>query len=166
MFAATSRVLNTQRCSRSPLPNNWSEHSARLAIWCWTTSAGAVRRSWLQRDAGVVIWGSKRRRSTSGSPWGGCDDEHDRQATLRTHRQQKRKRFVGRSRNAASDIIRIDRFDQREILRRCNQSIACAPQRQPDLLDPFSHPATCVDQLLDGSGIEGWVVDLVFAMME
>ncbi len=69
-------------------------------------------------------------------------------------------------RSTASDIIRIDRFDQREILGCCNQSIAWAPQRQPDLLDPFSHPTTCVNQLLDGSGIEGRVIDLIFAMME
>ena len=73
---------------------------------------------------------------------------------------------MGSSRNAASDIIRIDRFDQREILRRCNQSIAFAPQHLPDLLDPFSHPTTCVNQLFDGSGIEGRVVDLEFATME
>ena len=50
-------------------------------------------------------------------------------------------------RNTASEIIRIDRCDQREILGRRNQIAACAPQRQPDLLDPFSHPTTCVNQL-------------------
>src|SRR5271157_4375270 len=115
MLAATSPVLNTQRCFPLPLPNNWSEHSARLAIWCWTTSAGAVRRSWLRRGVGVDIWGSKGRRSTSGLLWGGCDDEHNRQVTLRTHRQQKQRSFVGRNPNTASDIIRIDRFDQWEI---------------------------------------------------
>ena len=79
---------------------------------------------------------------------------------------QERKRFAGRSWNTASDIIRIDRFDQREMLRRRNQSTAWAPQRLPDLLDPFSHPTTCVNQLFDWSGIEGRVVDLVFAMIE
>src|SRR5689334_899907 len=68
--------------------------------------------------------------------------------------------------STASDIIRIDRFKQREILRRRNQRAARVAQRQPDLLDPFSHPVAFVNQLLDGSGIEGWVVDLVSATME
>ena len=44
--------------------------------------------------------------------------------------------------------------------------VSPSPQRKPDLLDPFPHPTTCVNQLLDGSGIEGRVVDLVFATME
>ncbi len=148
------------------LCRRWHRGSATLGISCWTPSAKAVRRSWLRRGVGVDIWGLSGKRSTSGLLWGGYGDEHDRQAALRTHRQQKRKRFVGRSRNAASDIIRIDRFDQREVLRRRNQSVAWAPQCQPDLLDPFSHLTTCVSQLPDGSGIEGRVVDLVFSRME
>ncbi len=46
-------------------------------ISSWTASVGAGRRSWLRRDVVVDIWGSNGRRSTSRSPWGGCDDECD-----------------------------------------------------------------------------------------
>ena len=67
---------------------------------------------------------------------------------------------------APSDILWIDRLDQRSILGRRNQSFASATQRLPDLLDSFPHPEARLNQLLDASGIEGRVVDLVFARME
>ena len=70
-----------------------------------------------------------------------------------------------RSRNTASDIIRIDRFDQREILGRAIRVLPVLrmPARSAG---PVLASNDMRGPIFRWSGIEGRVVDLVFAMME